>query len=417
MSDYLPFDLVTNILLRLPVAAILRCRGVCKPWLSLIDSPRFAKLQMDYSAATTKNAALFILEDDGYENGDLHFAPYIDGIRRETCLDFRSNPSSSAQVGVKIPRECVTLFGSCNGLLCFGLGFENAIITNPATRRSHVTPAITNLLSFGSKGDCIYRYGCGFGYDSVSGDYKVVKVNQVLESAEIEISFHSELVSYGVRSNSSVSMTFPYYLASAEKLGVFVGGAIHWLVHKDPDIRNVIVGFDLGRSECREVPQPEYRHGESLSVRIGELGKCLCIFANYWDKGVDIWMMKEYGVKESWSVMLSVPHPGLCYDDGIRSLGFSRTGQEILLQLDYKRLVWYDLKKKNPQKDAAEEITIHGLEKKFMEAIVCIGSLVSPDGKFPSDEVEVDKQQQKPRLQKKEKKRDDFLSTGFKLKL
>ncbi|CAL1352363.1 unnamed protein product [Linum trigynum] len=72
MSDHLSLDLVTNILLRLPVAAVLRCRAICKPWRALIDSPRFSKLQIDHSSATTENAVLFILENDGHGNGDLH---------------------------------------------------------------------------------------------------------------------------------------------------------------------------------------------------------------------------------------------------------------------------------------------------------------------------------------------------------
>ncbi|CAL1352364.1 unnamed protein product [Linum trigynum] len=258
-------------------------------------------------------------------------------------------------------------------------------------------------------GDGVYHCGCGFGYDSVSDDYKVVKLNQMmLFSAKIADCFQSELISYGVRSGSSVVVKFPYILALTEKVGVFVGGAIHWVVHT-PDVSNLIVGFDLGRNECKEIPQPEYRNEKSLLLRIGELEKCLCIFANYRGRVLDVWIMKEYGVEESWSKMLSVPHPGLCYDIRIRSLGYSMTGQELLLLLDSQRLVWYDLKK-NPEKgDAAKEITISGLKAVFVDAIVCFGSLVSPHGKFPTkEEVKVD------RLRKK---RDGFLSSGFKLKL
>ncbi|CAI0439783.1 unnamed protein product [Linum tenue] len=414
MSDHVPFDLVTKILLRLPVAAILRWRGVCKRWQALIDSTEFSKLQLNHSSSTTKNAFLFVLEDDGCGNGDLHFARYINGLRRETIPSFRSNPSPPAQIGV------ITLIGSCNGLVCFSNDADMAIITNPATQQTHVTPAIPNpLMDLVSIADCVYRYGCGFVYDSVSDDYKVIKLHQMLMlgfDANGE-DFHSELVIYGVRSNSSVSVKFPYFL-SAEKMGVFVAGAIHWVVHDDRDRGDLVVGFDLGLGECKEIPQPEYRNRKSLKIRIGELENCLCIFANYPGRGVDVWMMKEYGVRESWSIMRSIPHPGLCYDKRIRPLGYSMTGQEILLQLDEKRLVWCDLKKNPPGVDASTEITVNGLKKKkkknknkkkYIDAIVCFGSLVSPGGMLPpKEQVKFDKQR---------KKRDGFLSAGFKLKL
>ncbi|CAI0475780.1 unnamed protein product [Linum tenue] len=358
MSDDLPTDVVTNILLRLPVAAILRCRAVYKPWRALIDTPRFTKLQLDYTAATTKNAVLFVLEDDGDDNGDLRSAAYVNGLRREARINIQT-----AQVGDAISRQGVTLFGSCDGLLCLGYDSGKVLIINPATRKSHSTMVRVTISPYDfSAGGAhwSYRDGCGFGYDSVSDDYKLVGAN-------------------------------------------------------DPENSNVIVGFDLGHSVCKEIPQPKYTNRRSFSMRVGELGKCLCIFANYWGRVVDVWMMKDYGVKESWSILFSVPHPGLSHDYGIRSLGFSITGHDVLVQLDGRRLVWYDLKNSQRGAGAAQKVTVNGLRTECMDAVVCFGSLVPPDGKLPPKEVKVEKQYQKPRPQRK--KRDDFLATGFKLKL
>ncbi|CAI0428605.1 unnamed protein product [Linum tenue] len=383
MSDYLPFDVLTNILLRLPVAAILRCRSVCKPWRALVDSPVFIKLQVDYSAATTKNAILFIREVDLFEleHGDLHSAPYIDGLRREASLSIAISPS--------VPRECMNLFGSCNGLLCFSDGDEKFIITNPATRKSFVPSHCVSHCSFGLGFDSlsstgVYLTGCGFGYDSVSGDYKVVAVYRIVHRT-VGL---SELISYGVGSNSTLTVDFPYSIPFPNRVGSSIGGAIHWIARGHDNVA-VIVGFDLGLNQCREVPQPEYPNGKSSDMRLRELGKCLCIFANYKERFVDVWMMKEYGVKDSWSIMFSIPYPGLCYKYEIRPLGFSMTGHEILLELDCTRLVWYDLRNQTGHEilleldyHSTKEVTIHGLGQGFINAIVCYGSLVSPDCKF-----------------------------------
>ncbi|KAK8559720.1 hypothetical protein V6N13_016456 [Hibiscus sabdariffa] len=35
------------------------------------------------------------------------------------------------------------------------------------------------------------------------------------------------------------------------------------------------------------------------------MGGCLCLIANRWGAYVDIWVMKEYGVKESWTKLIS----------------------------------------------------------------------------------------------------------------
>ncbi|CAN0916129.1 F-box protein CPR1 [Linum grandiflorum] len=411
MSDHLPDDLITGILLRLPVSELLRCRCVSRAWRSMIDSPSFSKLQIDYSAATNKNASLVISEI----HGGYAVVDYANGLQLGIGI---TTPAKSRGMDL---RSGFTVMGSCNGLVCFLHDWEKVLIWNPATSNGCFFPHTFDLKPHSVDYLAVlthkltYNQGYGFGYDSISDDYKVVQVFQMLKPGVN--SFQSQLVSYGVRSNSLVEVEFPYILPSPVQTGAFVGGAIHWTVvrHKEDlgsEGEMLFVGFDLGLNEFREVSQPKYRGGGSLSLKLGELGKCLCIFVDYKDKFVDVWVMKEYGVEESWSILFSVQHPELCYSNRIVPLGFSVTGQEVLLQLDCKRLVWYDLKDPN-KVVAAEEINVHGLKGK-MDAIVCFGSLVSPFP--PKEEVKkVVKQQKKPGPQRKQ--RDDFLARGFKLKL
>ncbi|CAN0880824.1 F-box protein CPR1 [Linum grandiflorum] len=421
MSDHLPADLVTRILLRLPVDSLLCCRCVSKVWRTLIDSPMFSKLQIDHSAATGDNAILFIRELD--DDGSYVIVEYVNGLRRGTG---RIHPP--AQISRRDSGSVFHLLGSCNGLLCFACDWEKVLIWNLATRKVYSMPFTLLMKShkvgvFVNRDDgrkVFYNHGYGFGYVSDSDDYKVVQIVQLFKP-ELH-SLNSHLVSNGVRSNSSVDVEFPYHLLGSRQTGVFVSGAIHWIVgrhEEDPDDEPeiTIVGFDLGLNELREVPQPEYSQVDDFSSQLGELEKCLCIFAYYKDKFVDVWMMKEYGVKESWSILFSVRHPDLSYRQWMTPLRFSVTGQEVLAQLDGERLVWYDLKDPN-KVVVAEEMSIDGLKGK-MDAVVCYGSLVSPVGSKlppPKEEVKkVDKQQQKPRPQRK--KRDNFLASGFKLKL
>uniref|UniRef100_A0A7C8Z9W7 F-box domain-containing protein n=1 Tax=Opuntia streptacantha TaxID=393608 RepID=A0A7C8Z9W7_OPUST len=43
-SSGLPMELVTEVLIRLPVKRLVRCRCVCKAWCSLISSPDFVSI-------------------------------------------------------------------------------------------------------------------------------------------------------------------------------------------------------------------------------------------------------------------------------------------------------------------------------------------------------------------------------------
>lgn len=52
---------------------------------------------------------------------------------------------------------------------------------------------------------------------------------------------------------------------------------------------------------------PHTDHGVPVNVmNIGVLDGCLCVFAGVQDVGIDVWVMKEYGTKESWKKVFSI---------------------------------------------------------------------------------------------------------------
>ena len=58
MSDYLPVEIVIEILKRLPVVSIIGCRSVCKSWWSLISTPYFITIHLNFSLSKTQNQLL-----------------------------------------------------------------------------------------------------------------------------------------------------------------------------------------------------------------------------------------------------------------------------------------------------------------------------------------------------------------------
>jgi F-box interacting protein len=134
--------------------------------------------------------------------------------------------------------------------------------------------------------------------------------------------------------------------------GMLASGALHWLVNPkaESDRTNLILAFDLGVEEYRLVPQPDF-YDKNSSMNVGVLGGCLTIHCNRYRHRLDVWVMKEYGVKESWTKLFSVMQPETIRSfDYVRPVAYSKSGGEVLLEQfrkdDKNKLVWYDLKNK-----------------------------------------------------------------------
>ncbi|GMN36514.1 hypothetical protein TIFTF001_006094 [Ficus carica] len=60
----LPWEIIVDILFRLPVKDLLRYRSVAKSWCSLIDGPDFVKLHLDHSKEANSNLAAILSESN-----------------------------------------------------------------------------------------------------------------------------------------------------------------------------------------------------------------------------------------------------------------------------------------------------------------------------------------------------------------
>ncbi|XP_051151838.1 F-box protein At3g07870-like [Andrographis paniculata] len=164
MACYLPEIIVANILHRLPAKTLLRCTAVSKHWYSLITSPQFISSHLNFSAAREDRAVLLRRCVHNSERYDLYKEDHSFASLRSLEFPFWSINS------------CFTIVGSCNGLLCLSDDrvylTSTIILWNPCIRRSIRLPN-PNLVSnsFGTFIQCL-----GFGFDSVSSDYKVIRI-------------------------------------------------------------------------------------------------------------------------------------------------------------------------------------------------------------------------------------------------
>lgn len=342
----IPMDIVNDIFLRLPAKTLVRCRTLSKPCYHLINDPDFIESHLHRVL----------------QSGD-HLMILLRGALRLYTVDLDSLDSVS-DVEHPMKRGGPTeVFGSSNGLIGLSNSPTDLAVFNPSTRQIHRLPPSSIDLPDGSSTRGYVFYG--FGYDSVSDDYKVVRMVQFKIDSDDELgcSFPYEVKVFSLKKNSwkrveSVSTSsirllfyFYYHLLYRRGYGVLAGNSLHWVLPRRPGLIafNLIVRFDLALEEFGIVRFPETVANGNVDIQmdISVLDGCLCLMCNYDQEYVDVWMMKEYNVRSSWIKVFTVQKPksvkSFAY---MRPLVYSKDKDKVLLELNNTKLVWFDVESK-----------------------------------------------------------------------
>ncbi|KAL5720016.1 hypothetical protein ACHQM5_012728 [Ranunculus cassubicifolius] len=99
----------------------------------------------------------------------------------------------------------------------------------------------------------------------------------------------------------------PFCVYGWQLLNVLVNEALHWIYPIDP-YNIMVTAFDIGDEEFRYLPlPPELRSNRETQVK--EFGEFLSLVDFSSSNCVEIWVMKHYGVGESWSKQYVIPTP------------------------------------------------------------------------------------------------------------
>nr|XP_011465708.1 PREDICTED: F-box protein At4g22390-like [Fragaria vesca subsp. vesca] len=185
-----------------------------------------------------------------------------------------------------------------------------------------------------------------FGHDSRNNDYKVLRIVSGVIDGE---PFRVEVLVYSLARGSwrtlAVDVPACYYFEPAAAAGVssFLNGASHWIQTLKNDVYGkqreeyVIVWFNMETELFGEIQMPEaFRKHKPCSIYfISKYEEYLALIESSIIQegryGLQVWVMKEYGVVESWtrlymnSALPSFPRPPFCFESSC----------ELVFQVDY----------------------------------------------------------------------------------
>jgi len=122
----LPFELVVDILTRLPVKFLMQLRSVCKSWKSLISDPDFAKKHLRVS--NTRHRVLLMFSELSPEFIIMTYPLYsVSTEVTPTATQLEYPPGNRNRF------ECIV--GSCHGIICIKLYCNFFVLWNPSIRK------------------------------------------------------------------------------------------------------------------------------------------------------------------------------------------------------------------------------------------------------------------------------------------
>ncbi|KAF9598251.1 hypothetical protein IFM89_026082 [Coptis chinensis] len=363
----LPHEIIIEILTRLPAKSLLKFRCVCKSWRTLTYDPTFTKMHFartlgshDVSIlATTVNhfyKEFEMIEVDDEENeilSGLGFRKY--SKTHIYCVDGSSG--FEVQFKIKDPfvesyyYEDLEIVGSCNGIVCL-VKSNDVCLLNPYTREY-------KIVNFEHQFNFNLEHTYGLGYDPTSSDdFKLVHFDCSPESI-------SQVSVYSLNDASCVNVSnVPYQILELKESGVvFLNGALHWIARRTSEGCEILISFNIEEKIIREFSRP-VGVNEFAFMSVGLLGGELCLLCKTYDTDIDIWVLKNYSLSDSWvklftigeTVMISVKNSwptSVGYNEpNPRPLCFCKNG-EVLLR-DSDRIVVYD-----PKDKTSRDLKVH----------------------------------------------------------
>ncbi|PIA34625.1 hypothetical protein AQUCO_03700130v1 [Aquilegia coerulea] len=349
----LPMEMVMEILSWLPVKFLFQLKCISKTWLRLITyDSNFSKLHINHQLIINPNPSILYTYEQALKCTNKiryyhRYAADYTAIDKANVYEFP---------GKKCYNQPYELFGICNGLLCLSNSspenYSTVYLWNPLTsdriaiQCSRIPSCYANRGGIGKY--IVTNTLFGFGYHQGIDEYKVIRI---VSSSPVQSDCPSHVSVYTLGAHSwwrtlpDISYAISFADNDQYETTALVNGALHWFATRPGTLkRDVIVSFDLKDEVFREIPQPKdinFKHKRKVREMSGLL--CMPSFAYRY---LHIWVLKEYGVPESWTKQHTIIRrdiPGLT---GLPRICVANNG-EIIICRKHGKYILYDPKTKS----------------------------------------------------------------------
>lgn len=380
LMESLPPEIINNIFSRLTISSLVQSEYVCRAWRMLVQDPNHV--------GTAQNKLCLIFHCDNPIRNHLYFS------------DFPSHSNEIDKVKKIQTPFCASMpefdiIGSSNGLLCLSdsLYNDSIYIYNPFTRDYRELPK--SIIQYPNQ-----KVVFGFGFHSQTKEYKVVKFiyyrngrRGPLARRGIYTAAQSDVQVLTLGSSTWRSLGGSSTWRSLGKVcnnnyrghwpeQVCANGRLVW--HRRYFRGHSLVSFDLADEQFKEVPQPKVDGFWRSDYQLVVLRGCLAAAYHNRDGKLQIWVMKDFDVMESWVKEFNIPSympkqpilevnqnfivSKLARNRRLRVLWLLSNG-EILLEYRSRLLVVYD-----PKSGEFKDLEFQGMPKWF-QTVVHVGNL------------------------------------------
>lgn len=348
-SSNLPDELIFKILSWTCVISLFRCKSVCKSWLSMISKPEFMKTHLTNSLSKLPSILMITskIDDEEYVHEQEHgyMKQPLYGRRAATIVSPQQD-SDSLNLPLLSPFDGnVEFVSSCNGIVCVCVcdlnGIADIYLYNPLTRRifKKLPPPIHYSGRYPFCVDVV------FGFDCLSHDFKVVKIDydsndtnnyKLVDVVAVHL-YSSNAGSWRVvEVNIQLPTLVSYPLRSVLRSGPVVDGVLYL------EGMDVIVTFDLHNESFGLISYPSFMHTKKSNVFDFQGSVAVVVESGSLDKKeVSLWTMEAVSDEVFWNKLFT-------FDAGLETLDwvFLYCGAEKFVAKTKLGTVLYDYRKK-----------------------------------------------------------------------
>ncbi|CAL5057127.1 unnamed protein product [Urochloa decumbens] len=361
----LPDELMTEVLLRLPIKSILRCRAVCRAWAATLSSYGFCSLHMAHGdaahAASSARPKLLLV------------APATAACDATAVCSCSPQEQAGPGGGANLTTATFTLdelrgdfvggvAAQCRGLTLLHDAVAPAYyVVNAATRAVTRLPPCQDVL-FSS---------AGLGFDARAREYKVMRLLRKPKDPDVSCQVYTLGGKHGDRwrpaagripSSFSGTAHCAIRVAAMRNLPpVLARGSLHWLIDgscPSIDLAASIITYSVTKETFGWVQSPPCG---TVGAHLVELDGCLCMVRDLrhgsspdCSSAIEIWKLQGYATGD-WSLDTHInlsSHAGvnLVEPEVIRVLGAvgdGRPAKKIIMATSDHTVHAYDSMSKN----------------------------------------------------------------------